>query len=95
MDISGFHRMLKAADAHEIVAAHLVPTGVVSYAAVRLVKVTDTPLDELEITWHVIRSGNPDQVVISTEDEAAAHRVYADQVDQVVTEQAERTMWRR
>ncbi len=94
MNITHFYRTLKSADEYEATVFE-VPSGTIMTAAVTLYRVTETGLDGVEVTFHVVREGNPGLVVISTGDQATAYRVYADEIDLVKKAQSERIMWRR
>lgn len=94
MDQYRFHQTLKGADKVDITTFE-VSAGVVMAVAVQLYRIERTGLlDDVETLWCVVRAGNPSTVVLATEDEASAHRVYADEIDRARKLQSERVMYR-
>lgn len=94
MDIFDLHRLCKIADS-VTTTAYQVPAGAIMATKVTLNKVVSQGLEDTETLFVVVRAGNPGTVVVATEDEAEAHRAYADQIDDVRKVQSERVMYRR
>lgn len=64
-----------AKGAADLSAEHMtyqLPAGVIMATKVKLIKITDLVFDEAEITYYVVRCGNPDRVVLATENQAEA-----------------------
>lgn len=94
MDLRSYLNLIKLADNVES-TDYEVPAGTIMTCAVSLQRITSEGLDGTETVWVVVRSGNPLVVVVHTEDEALAHRTYADEIDRARKAQSERVMWRR
>lgn len=94
MDFITYQRLIRIADNVESID-YEVPAGTIMTCAVSLQKITSEGLEGTETVWVVVRSGNPLVVVVHTEDEALAHRTYADEIDRARKAQSERVMWRR
>lgn len=94
MNLYDYRILIKLSDSVESTDFQ-VSAGVIMTTAVSLQKVSYEGLEGTEAAWVVVRAGNPPVIVLHTEAEAEAHRVYADEIDRARKAEGERTMWRR
>lgn len=94
MSARSLHHLLKTAD-EVLTLTYRVPAGAINVTLVTLYQAMSMGLEGVEVTWTVVRTSNPDLIVCHTEDEALAHRTYADEIELARKAQSERVMSRR